>query len=229
MKKLFLIFIIPLQVFSSYSQNVFPTDWQIDRLKGNPKKIIELTKLPEQDHKTKDVNYFNEHGYLTKIEHYNLYDKDLDSLFLNDITYFHYFDENTKFAYTLNHESGDTIRVKSYQLIEKRQIKIQSIERTNSFYSIVHQKLDSNYGIIEVQSLVTDSESGVQKINSTSTFNYIDNQLFELTIINNRTPAEGVITKVNTLKIDEKGNFLSREYYNENEKLVYIVNRIYTY
>ncbi|WP_394751341.1 hypothetical protein [Spongiimicrobium salis] len=227
--KLSLIILLIFTFFCCKGQQELPKDLDLEGLKGLPKRIVETSEIKPSNRLIKEIYYFNKQGFLTKMEHYNVYHKDEDSLSLGDITFYTNPVKNSRFSITVRNQSNDTIRLKDYNLINDSLININIIEYKNSFNTKVSQKLNRENRIIKTTTKITDTLNKVVKANSETEFIYIEGELNELIITNDKTNENSKSVMIKNEKKDEFGNFVYRELIDENETIVYIVKREYIY
>ena len=227
--ELSLIILLVFNYLSCIGQQELPKDLDLEGLKGLPKQIVETSEVKPSNRLTKEIYYFDKQGFLTKIEHYNVYHKDEDSLSLGDVTFYTNPVKNSRFSITVRNQSNDTIRLKDYNLINDSLININIVEYKNSFNTIVWQKLDRENRIIKTTTRITDTLNKVVKVNSETEFIYIEDNLNELIITNDKTNGSSKSVMVKNEKKDKFGNFVYRELIDEDKTIVYIVKREYIY
>ncbi len=211
------------------AQKPFPKDVEFDDIKGYPKQIVETTNMVDINQTTKDIYYFDKSGYLQKIEHYNWYDTPSDSLLLGDITHYKPIDSLSKRAITINQESQDTIRVKSYRMINDSIISLKIKEYKTAYKTNVIQQLDFQNRIISTKTTITDTLINKIKVYSTADFIYKGKDLKEIYIINDRAGDKPHKTLVKTVEKDSVSNFTHREYLDGTNTVVYTIKRRYVY
>lgn len=215
--------------FSCQGQQEFPKDVDFEGLQGSPKQIVETTEIRPSNRVTKEIYHFNKEGLLTTIEHYNVYHTEEDSLSLGDITFYTNPANNTRIAITVSYQRNDTIRLKEYNLVNDSLIHLHIVEHTNAFNTKVVQQLNKQNRIIKTTTKITDTLNQVVTINSATEFVYLEGRLHELIITNDNTNGASKSVTVKNEIIDAFGNFVYREYIDENEAIIYTVKREYTY
>jgi hypothetical protein len=227
--KIKLLILLFVGILNSNAQDKFPIDLDFEGLKGFPKQILETTEIKDSDHTTKEIYHFDKKGYLTKVEHYNWYDSDNDSLYLGDVTFYKKSNVKSKIAITIKHQSNDTIRFKEYNLINDSTINVYVKEYKTTLKTKTVQKLDKNNRIIKTTTEISDTINETIKLNSKTEFIYNDSELKKLIIKNDRTGDKSKSVIIINVKKDEFGNFVYREFIDENNITVYKVKRKYIY
>lgn len=228
MKKISLLLII-VSFYSCNGQQKLPKDTALEGLKAQPKQIVETSKINQTNQQFKEVTYFNKQGFITKIEHYNIHHVDTDSLELGDITWIKKPVNGSRSSATISHKSTDTIRVKHYQLVDHNSILVHVKEYKNLLQSNVNQLLDKKNRIIKTSSIVTDTVTKQVKVNSQTEFVYKNDELHELIITNDATNGKSKSIKIVNQKNDQHGNFIFRQYKDEQNTILYTLKREYVY
>lgn len=212
------------------TQNTFPKDWDMEALKGKPKKITEISKYGQQESRLKKISYYNESGNLMKTEEFNEYNYSDDSFGLTQITYYSYPENNTsRTAVTFKKNTKDTVNTRTYTMVDDTTIIAKNKDKEDKLITSLEQKLDKANRLIQNKFEIIDTEESISKMNSSIDFIYSDDGLEKLIIKNKMTKPEGNEIVVINEKNDATGNPVYYEYSDENKNAIYSVEREYEY
>ncbi|MCZ4410086.1 hypothetical protein O3Q51_14785 [Cryomorphaceae bacterium 1068] len=191
--------------------------------------MSETIEMVSEGIKFRQVYHFDVSGHLMKIENYNDYHLDEDSLHLGEITYFEYTTGNSRSSFTLSADKSDTVKVTHYEFFGENNIKVYTENYSNSYFTEIIQTLDEKGRIVVTHGFISDRDNEEIYTASITRFIYDHDKLLKLIVVNDRTGAEGKEVYCHSRKYDEVGNLTHMEYQDEDGVIVSIVDKSYEY
>jgi hypothetical protein len=203
---------------------------------NHPKKITETRTFPssinvigkdEKINKSVGIFYFTKDGFLTKVEYYSLKgNESLNEKNIDEIFKYNSWNKDKRYFRTIMGESG---MISDEGYLEKISDSLYTRVSESKFFNTSNKKLfyfDKNNRVKKTEHtgfLFIDSE-----INIVVHYSYTDNLLTQTNREDfiNQTRSK-TITK--NQKLDQKGNPIYEELYNENDTLIQKVERIFEY
>lgn len=221
-----IILILVSFAYSSLEAKSWPTDWTYLQLSNQPLKMTEFSKTKFNDFERKDIYYFNNQGYLIKIEHFNHLDH--DSLKIGSISYVELISDTTKKWTTVSTITNDTLRIKEYRLVNNHHTFIIIHEKKQPFQSLINHQYDSNLRIKVAENKIIDTFLNKVKVFSKVDFYYLSGLLDSIKVTE-FIPTKGDQVTIIHEKRDNYGNVTRRKYINREGELVYSITREYVY
>ena len=175
------------------------------------------------------VYHFDGSGYLVRIENYNDFHVDEDSLHLGEVTYYEYTAPNSRKSFTLSAERGDTLRTATYEIFGKAGIKVSVKDYSNNYFTEIFQTLDEQGRIVVTSSMISDQLSDAIYSASSTKFIYDRSGLQKLIVVNERTGNEGKELTCQNRSYDKAGNVTHLEYRDESGVIVSRIYKAYEY
>jgi hypothetical protein len=213
----------------SLSYGQFPVDKNFEGLKAAPRSMDETTEMVSEGIKFRQVYHFDILGHLLKIENYNNFNIDEDSLYLGEITFFEYTAANSRSSYTLSPVNGDTLKVSHYVFFGEKYIKVSTENFNDSYSTEIIQTLDQKGRIVVTYAVISDENSEEIYSASVTDFIYDGDKLQKLIVVNDRIGTEGKEVICMNKRYDEQGNLTHLEFADEKGEIVSVVDKMYQY
>ncbi|WP_298896091.1 hypothetical protein [uncultured Psychroserpens sp.] len=222
------LLILPCLLFSlsfCLGQQSLPNDWELKELKGKVRRVIENESYhnPASSPLKKILN-FDRDGFLKTVSEYNDYYVEDDSVSLSHILYYKN-DSDRRYFSRYDLEKNDTVVTGFYQTVKKGEYLIKT--KTSDGYSTTMNIFMIDKNITQHTYVVYDS-SNIKLADLTMSYEYKDDELFEIHVVENVKKSNRVLT-VESIK-DSVGNVINQIYFNEDGKMYYELKRkIYYY
>ena len=228
--------IIMLLILVSCQNSSIINDLQFLNYSSHPKKITETRTFPnsinvfgkdEKINKSVSVFYFTKDGFLTKVENYSLSrDESLNEKDIDEI--FKYNSRNKEKRY-FRHIMGESEMIIAEGYLEKISDSLYTRVSESKIFNTSNDKLfyfDKNNRIKKTEQtgfLYSSSE-----LNIVVHYTYTDNLLTQTNREDfiNQTKSKTIIKNQ---KLDQRGNPIYEELYDENDTLIQKVERIFEY
>ena len=223
--KLLSFFCFLFAISFCFAQHELPNDWTLKELRGKVRRVIETEKYSDTEGQPiKKILNFDSKGFLKTVSEYNDYYVEDDSVALSHILYYKN-DSNKRYFSRYDIEKKDTVVSGFYQSVKKGEYLIKT--KTTDGYSTQMHFFMSDKNIIQHNYVVYDSNEA-KLADLTMTYEYKDDELFEISVIENINKSKRVLT-IESIK-DTIGNVINQIYFNEDGQVFYELKRkIYYY